>query len=221
MGKENKKMVEIERKRIEEAFNERFFKLLDTYIKNGHSQKEFSTDTGISASSISKYKSGELPKIYVLETIAKYFNVSSDYLIGKSDTPNYNFDDINKKTGLSQKAIEQLWKFQHNSFPFDEEMDIREEKEISEFYRPQINVLNLMLEDKGGLFLLLDSIVKYKRDFEEYKNFANDEKEKRTNKLFEELTKEKKEKMDLQEYRIIKMFLYFIKQILEEGEDKN
>ena len=65
-----------------------------------------------------------------------------DYIIGKSDTPNYDFDDINKKTGLSQKAIEQLWKFQHNYFPYNEDMDIKEEKDISEFYKPQLNILN-------------------------------------------------------------------------------
>ena len=192
--------------------------MLDNSIKNGHSQKEFSKDTGISAGSISKYKSGELPKVYVLETIAKYFNVSMDYIIGKSDTPNYDFDDINKKTGLSQKAIEQLWKFQHNYFPYNEDMDIKEEKDISEFYKPQLNILNLILEDSGGLFLLLDSIVKYKKEFEEYKTFVKDEKQRKTNKLFEVLVQEKKEKMDLQEYRITKMFLYFINQILEKGE---
>lgn len=218
MKNENKKKVDIERENIEKAFKDRFPDLLDNSIKNGHSQKEFSKDTGISAGSISKYKSGELPKVYVLETIAKYFNVSMDYIIGKSDTPNYDFDDINKKTGLSQKAIEQLWKFQHNYFPYNEDMDIKEEKDISEFYKPQLNILNLILEDSGGLFLLLDSIVKYKKEFEEYKTFVKDEKQRKTNKLFEVLVQEKKEKMDLQEYRITKMFLYFINQILEKGE---
>lgn len=216
-----KTMVEIEREKIKQAFKQNFSNLLDNSIKNGHSQKDFSIDTGISESSISKYKNGELPKVDVLETIAKYFKVSSNYLIGKSDTPNYNFDDINKKTGLSQKAIEQLWRFQHNYFVFDEDMDIKEEKEISDFYKPQLDILNLILEDSGGLFMLLECIQKYKKEFEEYKSFIEEEKQKKSDELFELSVQERKEKMDLQEYRITRMFLYYLNQILKEGEDKN
>lgn len=53
------------------------------------SQMELSKQIGISKSSINMYERGERePKFETLETIADYFNVDLDYLLGKTDIEN-------------------------------------------------------------------------------------------------------------------------------------
>lgn len=180
-----------------EIFKKRFCELLEKFIEEGHQQKEITKKTGISQASITQYKNGtNVPKGDILEKLANYFNVSYNYLLGKSDTPTYTFEDINKKTGLSQKAIETLYKLQHNSF--DEDINITEEKEISDFYNSQISILNLMLEDSEKLLILLEDMKTYKENYEELK---------------QEKTKDKKEKLDFCEYKLTKDFIYFVQKL--------
>lgn len=47
----------------------------------------------------------------VLEMLADYYDVSVDYLLGRSECRNVNNDYINKKTGLSDTAINTLSKW--------------------------------------------------------------------------------------------------------------
>jgi transcriptional regulator with XRE-family HTH domain len=55
----------------------------------GLSQMDFSKQIGISKSAVNMYERGERePSFEILETIADYFNVDLDYLIGKSEIPN-------------------------------------------------------------------------------------------------------------------------------------
>ena len=87
-----------------DRFNEEFDKL-------GINAKVFSLETGISQGSISNYKHKEikvLPNMGTIEKLARRFGVSSNYLLGKSDTPNYEHEDIMKKIGLSKKAYQIL-----------------------------------------------------------------------------------------------------------------
>ena len=63
------------------------------------SQQKFADIIGTSKSSINMYERGERePGLETLETIADYFNVDLDYLLGKSDIPNRTlaekFDNI-------------------------------------------------------------------------------------------------------------------------------
>ena len=52
---------------------------------NNLTQKELANLLNISGSSISAYERGtRLPDIYVLELFSDFFNVSTDYLIGKA-----------------------------------------------------------------------------------------------------------------------------------------
>ena len=47
---------------------------------------QISKDTGISESLMSHWKSGrQLPKYYSLNILAYYFNVSGDFLVGRSN----------------------------------------------------------------------------------------------------------------------------------------
>lgn len=60
--------------------------LLKILEERGISAKKLSDDTGISTGNISDWKSGRcLPSISALITIADYFDVSLDYLVGRTD----------------------------------------------------------------------------------------------------------------------------------------
>ncbi len=57
-------------------------------ITNKLTSKEFSDIFNISHSSVSLYESGKrTPSISLIVKIAEYFNVSTDYLLGITDTP--------------------------------------------------------------------------------------------------------------------------------------
>ncbi len=179
-----------------EVFKNRFNELLKKSIEEGHQQKEITEKTGISPASITQYKNGtSVPKGAVLESLANYFNVSANYLLGKSDTPTYTFEDINKKTGLSQKAIETLYKLQHNCF--EKDIDITEDKKIDNFYSSQLDILNLLFEDSEKLIELLNDIKTYKENY------------KKSNLK----TKEDKEKNDFYEYKLTKDFIDFLSKL--------
>lgn len=93
-----------------ELFSKR---LKELRIRAGLKQDELAKKIGISRGAISYYENGDrVPDINVLYDIAEYFNVTSDYLIGRSNnsTTDLNIQDICNKTGLSDKAVENIIK---------------------------------------------------------------------------------------------------------------
>ncbi|MBE6942318.1 MAG: helix-turn-helix transcriptional regulator [Ruminococcaceae bacterium] len=55
------------------------------------SQLKLAMDLNISQNSVSRYENGEREADYdTLVAIADYFNVSVDYLLGRTDKPNVN-----------------------------------------------------------------------------------------------------------------------------------
>ncbi len=68
---------------IKSKFNER---LKELRIEKGLTQIELSKATGLSQSAIALWECGQrLPNVEVIITIATYFGVTSDYLIGLED----------------------------------------------------------------------------------------------------------------------------------------
>lgn len=126
-------------------------------------QVVFAKKLNISNGSIFNYRNGKRePSLTTLVKMANELDVSVDYLAGKSNCPNYKLEKINEKIGLSQKAIENLYKLQHDYCLFqDVEIDIEEKREISKQYKKHISILNLILEDDVNLFWMIDSIKKY------------------------------------------------------------
>jgi len=67
-------------------FSER---LKELRLTNKTTQKQLSTDLKMSERGIQSYELGEKkPGLDVLISLADYFNVSLDYLVGRSDKPN-------------------------------------------------------------------------------------------------------------------------------------
>ncbi len=57
----------------------------------GISQLKLAIDLHTNQNTISRYETGERePGIYELIKIAEYFNVSIDYLVGRTDNPTFN-----------------------------------------------------------------------------------------------------------------------------------
>lgn len=74
-------------------------------------QQELAIAIGGTRQSVSQYTDGSvLPNIEKFERIATFFDVSCDYLIGKSEisSVDINNKEINKLTGLNEKSIEYL-----------------------------------------------------------------------------------------------------------------
>ena len=60
--------------------------------KRGISQLKLSMDLGLNQNSISRYESGAREADYkTLIRIADYFNVSTDYLLERTDNPKINY----------------------------------------------------------------------------------------------------------------------------------
>lgn len=81
--------------------------------KNDFKQKDLSDWTGIKPeNTISYFCSGKrIPNTSQLKKIAEFFNTTTDYLLGLSDSPSneVEFIKLTELTGLCDEAIEQLW----------------------------------------------------------------------------------------------------------------
>ena len=68
-----------------------FVRLKELRKKKGISQLRLATDLNTTQNTISRYETGERePGIDELIMIADYFNVSVDYLIGRTENPKMN-----------------------------------------------------------------------------------------------------------------------------------
>lgn len=201
-------------------------RLNDLLKKKGIDQEKFAKDIEIGVGTLSNYRKGiREPSLTILEKMADKLDVSTDYLSGKSECPNYDFDDINKKIGLSQQALEELYKFQHDITKFheDQKVDIKREMPISDMHKDLLKRLSQMVENSGQLYFLFDSIERYIVRTKELNKIIEKEKSLKDNEkncLVSEKIKSAIEKTEIMEYSIQKKFIEGIKQIIEDEENK-
>lgn len=113
-------------------------------------REEIATALGVSTVAIGQYYNGEaLPSIEKLIKIADFFNVSTDYLLGRTDvsTIDAEIKAICKYTGLSETSVNNL----HTAHKLKKDVK-------ASFY----NGLNLFIEcdETKDFFLLLDDYEK-------------------------------------------------------------
>lgn len=201
-------------------------RLNDLLKDNEIDQDKFADDIGIAVGSVSNYRKGiREPSLTVLKKMADKLDVSTDYLLGKSKCPNYDFDDTNKKIGLSQQALEELYKFQHDitKFQKDEKVDIKKDMPISDMHKDLLKRLSQMIENSGHLYFLFDAIEQYIKRTKELNKIIEKEKalkDDEKNWLLSQKIKEAIEKTEMMEYSIQKKFIEGIKQIIEEESKK-
>ncbi len=113
MDKKESKAIEEKLKKI---LNDKLDDLIAEERRKGVSQRKQADNINVDSSSLSKYVNGiQLPSADALFKIAKYYNCSTDYLLGINNIRNIDCEDIaiSRKLGLSEKAIEILKKY-HN-----------------------------------------------------------------------------------------------------------
>ena len=89
-------------------FSQRLLSLILGSFKNLNVIAE---EMGITRQSLAQYRDGNnIPDALTLAKIADYFNVSADYLLGRTDVKSMNLDvkAISDKTGLSESSAETL-----------------------------------------------------------------------------------------------------------------
>ena len=79
-------------------------------IEKGITQKEMAKDLGTTDVSIGRYEKGERePKTDMLNTLANYFDVTTDYLLGRTDIKNNsNSNKINANKNDNENDIEKI-----------------------------------------------------------------------------------------------------------------
>lgn len=86
-------------------------RLKDLRKERNINQEQLAKEIGASRGSISFYEKGSrMPDISTLDKLASYFNVSTDYLLGRTDEQmsNIEIQSIQNMTGLSSKAVNKL-----------------------------------------------------------------------------------------------------------------
>ena len=134
-------------------------------LRGAKSQTEVANALNVSRTSLSHYESGErVPDINVLYSIAKYYNVSSDYLLGITDVakPDIETTAISLKTGLSKRSIEHLNYLKIN----DKTLCIPETNNFIYRYL-KLQVINMLI---GGASNILDKITDFL--FVEFTHFS-------------------------------------------------
>ncbi len=98
------RMRELREKKKDYVYN-------NSSVKSAMSQDDLAQELGITRLSVLNYEKGtRTPDAETLIKIAEFFNVSTDYLLGRTDIPSPRLDDIavHALTGLSEAAIEAL-----------------------------------------------------------------------------------------------------------------
>jgi len=179
------------------------FKLAER-IKSLRVEKEISQDVlavsvGVTRVSISHYENGaQVPDSKTLIKMAQYFKVSSDYLLGLSDSRRvYNkLKATLATTGLSDGALKILTQIQKD--------------EILPYFRKLPEVISFLLETEGGL-----QIYKY------IWKFLLDEYEKPSRNGVLEVKSGKTHIMELDEEQLAQLFLLNISTGLNDIKKEN
>ncbi len=184
-------------------FAERLRKLIKV---SGKSLAQIAMEADISTGAISQYQNGTArPGIDAIINLAKYFNVSADYLLGLSEasTPNIAIQAISKTTGLTDRAIERLGQAamaEHYFVPY---------------------FISALLEYKGFVDIL-GSFVDYQNEYQRLNELLGsldfreiiDSKDWPPAKIAaykERFEQELREKTDLHEYRFSRKSVEFLK----------
>lgn len=111
----------------------------------GYTQISFADKCDISISSLKKYMKNELPySISHLELFSELLDCSTDYLLGKSETPKKEIQTLKEQTHLSDNALLAL---QLNAADYMREIETDYDKKRKEAAENDLIVASLVLED--------------------------------------------------------------------------
>lgn len=125
--------------------------------KTGKSQKQIANEItseyhiGITQQSLGRYENGERkPDIEILESLARYYNVSSDYLLGINPNPSIDPDVTNacNITGLNEDTVKHLNYISNSNDELLQVIDLLllQNKEAQKNEAKELNLLDLLWE---------------------------------------------------------------------------
>lgn len=83
-------------------------RIRDTRKQKHQTQKEFSKALEVSQQTVAAWESGRaIPSADTLKKIADHFNVSADYLLGRSKTPKPQSHDVNDVMSIDGKPLDE------------------------------------------------------------------------------------------------------------------
>lgn len=109
------------------TFWERFYNLC---LENNTKPNPVAAKLNISTATVTRWKNGSYPNSLYLEKISEYFNVSTDYLLGKTDVKN------EQTTLIEQPVSEEYKKLIELSSTLSED-EIRQVRQYVEFLNSQ------------------------------------------------------------------------------------
>ena len=182
----------------QDPFPKRLKKLL---TESNTTQAVLAKYVGCTRQAISLYATGQsIPDIGILQKIAEYFKVSSDYLLGMSDYKTSSTESIGNAIGLCEKAIVNIKKLQTLSGGELEaiyrEFDIRHpddrpevKRRLNEFIHieesAKKDALNSLLSDETFMMILSDimNLITERKFTEISEHITNDMSKNNTNVL--------------------------------------
>ena len=97
-------------------FKDKLAELLEKNKKNGISGKTLGDYLGISKAAVSNWKKGKSsPPPEMVEKIAKYFNVTTDYLLKTDEAPNDNNQNFGNNNNIITGSNNQLSNFNNSN----------------------------------------------------------------------------------------------------------
>lgn len=160
---------------------------------------EKKTGVSISHTQLGKYENADLmerPNINYLLAIANFYNVSIDYLLGKTNSKNRNYTEqmTSNKFGLSDLAMKKLSVLKNN---------LNNENEF------KLHLINSIIENDTFITNLSENLISF------YK--ANDNK----NNIEDKLKKDYGiSTLDISKYNLTKIFEQFIEQMYEKDKKR-
>ena len=114
----------------------------------GISQRQAAEDLNISPQNLSYYENGRDAGYGLLVRMARYYDVTVEYLIGASPVMQRENVDINKDIGLNEKTINLLR--QRNKFGYSYAADIVNEIVRTEYFQRLVTIFSEDNESKEG-----------------------------------------------------------------------
>lgn len=114
----------------------------------GISQRQAAEDLNISPQNLSYYENGRDAGYGLLVRMARYYDVTVEYLIGASPVMQRENVDINKDIGLNDKTINLLR--QRNKFGYSYAADIVNEIVRTEYFQRLVTIFSEDNESKEG-----------------------------------------------------------------------
>ena len=98
-------------KEVQKKFARQLYTLM---VDRNLTQKDIAEKADVSVPSISQYyKCEQIPKITTIANLSDSYGVSVNYLLGRAVCPSPEDDEIHKKTGLSNDAIQKLKEYKY------------------------------------------------------------------------------------------------------------